>query len=143
MLDTRTRYFPAILEKLKMQTVSKETKRIKMMIHSIARKIDVFEVEIKHLSGSLQFKSEVSKLSRETLLSVSNPNYEALLKQNLGNIMNDMDKNTELPVHLIFDASDYTKMKVQQIPRARQYGELVQELTCFGWIFISPGKKQK
>ena len=36
--------------------------------------------------------------------------------------MNDMDKNTELPAHLVFGASDYTKIKVQEIPRVRQLG---------------------
>ena len=33
-----------------------------MMMHSIVRKIDVFEIEIKDLSGSFQFKLEVSKV---------------------------------------------------------------------------------
>ena len=39
-----------------------------MMMHSTVRWIGVFEVEIKGLSGSFQFKSEVSKVERGTLL---------------------------------------------------------------------------
>ena len=70
----------ALPEKLKKQMFRKETKRIKMMMHSTVRKIDVFEVEIKCLGRSLQFKSEVSKIERETLLPLSNPNYKTVLK---------------------------------------------------------------
>ena len=46
--------------------------------------------------------------------------------------MNDMDKKTELPIHLVFGASDYAKIKVQEMPRVGQLGELVAELTRFG-----------
>ena len=45
-----------------------ENKRTEMMMHSTVRKINVFEVKIEDLSGSFQFKSEVSKVERETLL---------------------------------------------------------------------------
>ena len=85
----------SLLEKLNMQPVRKETKQIEMMMHSKTRKIDVFEVEIKDVSGTFQFKSEISKVERETVLLLSNPNYEAVLKQHqhLQNItMNDVDK---------------------------------------------------
>ena len=73
----------ALPEKLKKQMVRKETKRIKMMMYSTVRtvrKVDVFEVEIKYLGWSLQFRSEVSNVERETLLSLSNPNYKTVLK---------------------------------------------------------------
>ena len=55
--------------------------------------------------------------------------------------MNDMDKKTELPIHLVFGASDYAKIKVQKMPRVGQLGELVAELTRFGWVLMSPGKE--
>ena len=98
-----------------------------MMMHSTVRETNVFEDEIKDLSGSFQFKSEVSKVERETLLSLPNPNYEAVLKQHqhLRNIMNDMDKKIELPIHLVFGASDYTKINVQEMARVGQLGEPV------------------
>ena len=34
----------------------------------------VVEVEIKYPSASFQFKSEISKVERETLLSLAHPN---------------------------------------------------------------------
>lgn len=52
-----------------------------MMMHSTSRKIDMFEVEIKDLSERFQLKSEASKVEREILLSLPNPNYEEFLKQ--------------------------------------------------------------
>ena len=91
------------------------------MIHSIVRKIDVIEAQIKDATGSLPSKSEVSKVEKETLLSLPNPNYEA--------------------GHLIFGTSDYTKIKVQVMPRVRQPGNPVAELTHFGWVLMSPGKE--
>ena len=54
--------------------------------------------------------------------------------------MNDLDKKTELGVHLIFCASDYTKIKVQETSRIRQLGEPVEELTRLGWALMSLGK---
>ena len=88
-----------LLEKLNTQPARNETKRIEMMMHSTVRKMDGFEAEIKNLSGSFQFKSEVNKVERETLLSLPNPNYESVLKQHqdLQNItMNDMDKKNRV-----------------------------------------------
>ena len=55
--------------------------------------------------------------------------------------MNDLDKKTKLPIHVVFGAIDYTKMKVQEIPRVEQFGEPVAELTRFGWVLISSGKE--
>ena len=112
----------AFLEKLKTKPIRKKTKRIEIMMHSTVGTIDVFEVEIKDISGSFQFKSEKSKVEKETLLSLPNPNYEAVLKQHqhLWNItMNDMNKKKELPTYLVFGASGYTKIKVQVMLRVR------------------------
>ena len=57
--------------------------------------------------------------------------------------MNDMDKKSELPLHLIFGASDHTKMNFQVMPRIGQLGEPVGELTRFGWVLMSPRKEAK
>ena len=64
-----------------LEPVRKETKRIEMMMHPIVRKADVFEIKIEDLNGSFQFKSEVSKIEIETLLSLLNSNYEVVLKK--------------------------------------------------------------
>ena len=139
LIDIDIRYFPEFLEKLTIQPVWKETRQTEMMMHWIARKIDMFEVE--YISWSFLFKLEVRKYLIVTLLSLPNSNYEALLKQNLQNIMNDMDKKTKLSLHLIFGTSGYTKMKVQEMPRVGKPGKVVAELTRFGWILMSPRRE--
>ena len=88
----------AHLGKLNLRPIRKETKRIEMMMHSTTRKIDVIEIEINDVSGDFKFKVEVSKVERETLLSLPNPNYESVLRQHqhLQDIkMNDTDTKAE------------------------------------------------
>ena len=88
----------ALLGKLSLRPIRRETKGIEMMMHSTIRKIDVFEIEINDVSGDFQFKAEVSKIERETLLSLPNPNYESVLRQHrhLRDIkMNDTDTKVE------------------------------------------------
>ena len=60
----------SLLQKLNIQPVRKETKLIETMMCSTVRTIGVFEAEIKDPKGSVKFKSEVSKIEREALLSL-------------------------------------------------------------------------
>ena len=55
--------------------------------------------------------------------------------------MNDTDTKAELPIHLILGTSEYTRIKVQEMPRVGQPGEPVAELTRLGWVLMSPGKE--
>ena len=99
----------ALLGKLNLRPIWREAKRIEMMMHSTTRKTGVFEIEINDVSGDFQFKAEVNKVERETLLSLPNPNYESVLRQHqhLRDIkMNDTDTKAELPIHLILGASE-------------------------------------
>ena len=52
--------FSALLGKLSLRPIRRETKRTEMMMHSATRKIDVFEIEINDVSENFQFKAEVS-----------------------------------------------------------------------------------
>ena len=105
-----------------------------MMVDSTTRKIDVVEIEINDVSGNFQFKAEVSKVEKETLLSLPNPNYEFVLRQHqhLEDIkMNDTDTQAELSIQLILVANEYTRIKVQEMPRVGQPGEPVAEFILF------------
>ena len=78
------------------------------------------------------------------MLPPPNPNYESVLRQqqHLPDIkMNDTDPKVELPNHLILGASEYTRIKVQEMPRAGQPGERIAELTRLGWVLMSPGEE--
>ena len=77
------------------------------------------------------------EVERETLLSLPNPNYESVLRQyhHLRDIkINDTDTKAELPVHLILGASEYTRIKVQEMPRVGQPGKPIAELRRLGWF---------
>ena len=94
-----------------------------MMVHSTTQKIGTFEIEINVVSGDFQFIAKVSKVDRETLLSLPNPNYGSVLNQHqhLRDIkMNDTDARAELPIHVILGAIEYTRIKVQEMPRVGQ-----------------------
>ena len=59
-----------------------------MIMYSIVRKIDVFEFKVENISESFQFRSVVSGVVRETI---------SIYKK----VTNDMDKKTELSIHVI------------------------------------------
>ena len=52
--------------------------------------------------------------------------------------MNEMNKKTELPIHMIFGSSNNTKAKSKEMPRVGQPDEPVTKLTRFGWVLMSP-----
>ena len=55
--------------------------------------------------------------------------------------INDTDTKKELPVHVLLEAGDYTKIKTQEMARVGQPGEPIAELTKLGWVVISPGQE--
>ena len=108
------------------------------MMHSTTRKIDVFGIKINDVSGNFQLT--------DITISRPNPNYEPVLRQHQhlrDTKMNDADTKVELPIHLILGASEYTTIKVLEMPRVGQLRELIAELTRFDWVLMSPGKEQE
>ena len=59
--------------------------------------------------------------------------------------LNDYDTESELPIHMIFGISDYTKIKTRERERERAKiglpGELNSELIKLEWYIVSPGKE--
>ena len=52
-----------------------------------------------------------------------------------------MNTKIELLINLILGASEYTRIKIQEMPRLGKPGEPAAELTRFGWVLMSPGKE--
>ena len=52
--------------------------------------------------------------------------------------MDDKDKKSELPIHLILEAREYSRIKTTEIPRIGLQGEPIAELTSLGWTMMSP-----
>ena len=55
--------------------------------------------------------------------------------------MEDNDKKSELPIHLILGASEYSRIKTETKPRIGKPAEPVAELTTLGWAMMSSGKE--
>ena len=53
--------------------------------------------------------------------------------------MNDNDKKSNLPIHVILGASDYSKIKTATNPKIGQPLEPIAERTTLGWIMMSSG----
>ena len=78
------------------------------------------------------------------LLTLDNPNYLAMIEkyEHLRGVrMDDVDKQSKLPVHLIQGTNEYTKIKTSEAQRAGKMGEPVVEYTKFGWTIMSTGKE--
>ena len=50
-----------------------------MMMPSVTRKLEIYDVEILELSEKLKINSAVYTIEKNTLLSLSNPKYKAIL----------------------------------------------------------------
>ncbi|KAK3725716.1 hypothetical protein QZH41_006736 [Actinostola sp. cb2023] len=55
--------------------------------------------------------------------------------------MEDNDPKSELPIHMIFGASEYSRIKTSEKPKIGHPGEPVAERTALGWTMMSPGKE--
>ena len=55
--------------------------------------------------------------------------------------MEDNDKKSELPIHLILGASEYSRIKTETKPRIGKPSEPIAELTTLGWAMMSSGKE--
>ena len=132
----------ALIERLSIKPERQERRRIEMLMHTTSCKVEIYKLDIANLDGSFHLPVEVSKAEKDVLLKVSNPNYVEMVqkfKHLKGIKVEDNDPKSELPVHLILGLSEYSKIKMEVVPRVGNLGEPVAELTRLGRIFMSPG----
>ncbi len=113
-----------------------------MMMHTTTRKVQVYNLKISNFDEDFLICSDVSKVDKNALLSLANPNYEGMIRKfsHLKGIkMLENDPKSELPVHLVLGASEYSRIKTAVPPKIGDVGEPVAEYTRFGWTIISPG----
>ena len=134
-----------LVAKLRKQPLRKEIKKIKMMMYSTARKIEVYEAKIENISRRFALDVELCKVVRKELISLPNPRYSNLIEKYdhlKGVKMDDLDEKSELPVHIILGVSTYSMIKFKDAKtRVGNPGEPVAEETKFGWTIISLGKE--
>ena len=117
------------------------------MMQASNREIAIYDVVISSLTGEFQLRTEVTevtKVDRDTLLSLGNPQYKDLLEQYdhmKGVTMDDVDNKEELPVHLILGTNEYAQIKTETTPKIGKPGEPIAELTRLGWTIMLPGSE--
>ena len=109
-----------LVDILKIKPVTREYHPIDMMMVSANKRMDIYSVEVKNLRGEFKLGIFVSKVERELLLSLTNPEYTKILRryQHLNGVeMDHTDDKAELPIHLIIGASEYAKIKTETKPK--------------------------
>ena len=89
-------------------------------MNSLSKKMPTYSVQISDTKHQFSFQTELYKLEKSALVELSNPKYLELQNkyQHLKDLeINDNDPKTVLPVHIILDVNDYTKMKTQERTR--------------------------
>ena len=130
---------------LKLLSCWNESRKIDMMITSAIRKFEKFRITLGSINSEFSMSDvEVSKVEKDVLLSVQNPNYPEILNayEHLRGIsIDDLDEKDELPIHMVIGLSEFTKSKTTTPARVGKIGEPVEERTEFGWVVMSPGQE--
>ena len=86
------------------------------------------------MSGKFTLNSKVFKKEINILLSLSNPKYKEIIKQQQhlqGTNTRDCDTKPDLPINMVLGASCYARIKMQEIAMGRSPEEPVAELTQY------------
>ena len=93
------------------------------------------------LAGNFHLRTEITKVNRGVPLTLTNPWYKDILAKYdhlRGVEIDDVDLKRELPVYLILGTRECAKIKTETVPKMGKPGELIAELTRFGWTLMSP-----
>ena len=149
MLDTAagSSYVSAsLIDHLKLRNYTTRKKSIQMMFTTQESTVKIFSLDVCDNNGESVFRGvEMTKVDRENLLTIPNPQYEKVKKKykHLRDIsFGDTDLKPELPIHVILGISEYTQSKTATVPRIGKPGEPIAEHTKFGWVMMSPGRDE-
>ena len=115
-----------------------------MLMGVTTKTLQEFNVTMHVVTDNFQLDVSMTKIDKRELLLLENPRYEKVLTKHphlRGVHMDDDDKKTGLPVHLILGAIDFTKIHTGEQLRVGFRRDPVAEFTRFGWALMSPGAK--
>ena len=146
LLDTGagSNYLSATLSRRLNKPKRSETRKIEMLMTATSVKVNIYEIDIQSLTSSFVLECEASKVDKDVLLQLKNPNYNRLKESypHLRGInFNDSDLRDEIPIHLIIGVDVYCKIKMKKEPRIGQPGQPIAEQTKLGWVVMSPGEE--
>ena len=134
----------ALLNRISTRKRTKEVGKIEMLLGTSTREVELVTIEIGDVDRKFAMPVKVTKVDKGELLFLDNPNYEETIAKNphlSGVVINDLDKKSGLPRHLILGTGEYPKLKTESAPKIGEPGEPVAQLTKSGWIIMSPGKE--
>ena len=118
-----------LLDLLKLKLKTTLTRRI---MGTETKNIHVYDIKVSNLKGDCEIPVCVTRIERSELLSLDNPDYLEMIKkyEHLRRVyMDDVDKKSALPVHLILSTNEYTKIKTSKAQRTGAMGDPVAERT--------------
>ena len=101
--------------------------------------MELVTIEIGDINRKFAMPVKVTKVDKEGLLFLDNPNYEETIAKNpqlSGMVMNGQDKKSRLSVHFIRGTEEYAKLKTESAPKIGKRGEHITELAKFGWVIM-------
>lgn len=114
------------------------------MLCSTFQKVLSYTVNVESINGKFQMTTRVNKVDERVILTVSSPHYKELISKYPhleGVVIEDNDKKSKLPIHLILGASEYSRINTEKKPRIRKPSEPIAELTTLGWSMMSSGNE--
>ena len=94
------------------------------------------------VTDNFQLDVSVTKIDKRELLLLKNPCYEKVLAEHshLRRVhMDDDDRKSQLPVHLILGANNFAKICSRERLRVGRRRDPVAKFMRFGWVLMSPG----
>ena len=89
-------------------------RQIMMLMGFVTHKMQVYDVHIQSLSKDFTLDASLTKIAKNELLQLENPQYKEILRKYSHLKGDDMDDNNDkelLPVHIILGANEYAKIR--------------------------------
>jgi hypothetical protein len=121
--------------------------RVEMFMGSHLTRMETYDVVVQSLDNSFKMYAKLTKVDKNELLSIDNPQYEHVKAKypHLAQVnLTDNGKKDQVPIHVILSVDDYARIKTNRPPLVGEAGELVAEYTKLlklGWFILSPGNK--
>ena len=120
----------AVLDRISSIRHKKEVRKIEMLLGASTREVELATITISDVNRKFSMPVEVTKVDKGELVIPENPKYQEVIARNRhlsGVVMNDVDKKSPLPVHIILGAGDYPKVKTANVPKIGEPGQPVAD----------------
>ena len=103
-----------LIDMLQLKPCEVKTKRVDMLMGSCVERFETYETVMTSMDNNYQMDVKLTKVHKDKLLAIDNPNYEALIARysHLSDVtIIDDDKKAILPVHVVLRGVDKTRTR--------------------------------